>query len=90
MHLLYEAKVTGLVPALVHTHPRGQAKFSEQDDRNEAELARTPEVGGDVISKIVDFFGNLICCSCDEDIDGVESNNGNSLRKLLATMNYEA
>ena len=41
MRLLNEAKVKGLVPGLVHTHPKGQAKFSEQDGRNEAELART-------------------------------------------------
>lgn len=41
MRLLGRAKNAGLVPAIVHTHPRGQAKFSDQDDRNEAELART-------------------------------------------------
>ena len=46
MHLLNEAKVKGLVPALVHSHPKGQAKFSEQDDRNEAELARTALLKG--------------------------------------------
>ena len=46
MHLLNKAKVKGLVPALVHTHPKGQAKFSEQDDRNEALLARTALMKG--------------------------------------------
>jgi molybdopterin/thiamine biosynthesis adenylyltransferase len=46
MRLLNEAKVKGLVPALVHTHPKGQANFSEQDDRNEAELARTALLKG--------------------------------------------
>lgn len=46
MRLLNEAKVLGLVPALVHTHPEGQAKFSEQDNRNEAELARTALLKG--------------------------------------------
>jgi molybdopterin/thiamine biosynthesis adenylyltransferase len=46
MRLLNEAKVKCLVPALVHSHPKGQAKFSEQDDRNEAELARTALLKG--------------------------------------------
>jgi len=41
MHLLSDAKARDLVPAIVHTHPGGRAFFSEQDDANEAELART-------------------------------------------------
>ena len=46
MHLLNKAKEMSLLPALVHTHPNGQAKFSEQDDRNEAELACTALLKG--------------------------------------------
>jgi len=46
MRLLGRAKAGGLVPAIVHTHPKGRARFSEQDDRNEAELARTALIKG--------------------------------------------
>lgn len=46
MRLLSTAKTEGLVPALVHTHPVGEARFSEQDDRNETELARTALLKG--------------------------------------------
>lgn len=46
MRLLGEASEKGLVPAIVHTHPDGQAKFSKQDNQNEAELARTALVKG--------------------------------------------
>lgn len=46
MCLLSTAKTEGLVPALVHTHPVGEARFSEQDDRNETELARTALLKG--------------------------------------------
>lgn len=41
MRLLGMAKQRNLIPGLVHTHPGNDAFFSEQDDRNEAELART-------------------------------------------------
>ncbi|MBO9664549.1 ThiF family adenylyltransferase [Dokdonella sp.] len=41
MRVLGVAKERGLVAGLVHTHPNAAAFFSEQDDRNEAELART-------------------------------------------------
>nr|WP_282572175.1 ThiF family adenylyltransferase [Roseomonas acroporae] len=41
MRLLSDAAARDLVPAVVHTHPNGRAFFSEQDDANEAELART-------------------------------------------------
>lgn len=41
MRLLGLAQQRGLVAGLVHTHPCANAFFSEQDDRNEAELART-------------------------------------------------
>jgi len=41
MHILGGAKERGLVAGLVHTHPNAAAFFSDQDDRNEAELART-------------------------------------------------
>ena len=46
MRLLGEAVDSGLTPAIVHTHPVGRARFSEQDDRNEAELARTAALKG--------------------------------------------
>jgi len=46
MRLLGRAKSDGLVPAIVHTHPSGRARFSKQDDRNEAELARTALIKG--------------------------------------------
>lgn len=61
MRLLNEAKVKGLVPALVHTHPEGQAKFSEQDDRNEAELARTALLKGmlGLISVVIAGNGDI-------------------------------
>lgn len=41
MRLLGVAQHRGLVAGLVHTHPGAEAFFSDQDDRNEAELART-------------------------------------------------
>jgi molybdopterin/thiamine biosynthesis adenylyltransferase len=40
VRLLKRAKDEGLVAGIVHAHPRGPARFSEQDDRNERELAR--------------------------------------------------
>lgn len=46
MRLLGRAAAEGLVPAIVHTHPAGHAKFSKQDDRNETELARTALIKG--------------------------------------------
>ena len=61
MRLLNEAKAIGLVPALVHTHPRGKAKFSGQDDRNEAELARTALLKGmpGLISVVIAGNGDI-------------------------------
>lgn len=41
MRLLGLAQQRGLVAGLVHTHPGADAFFSDQDNRNEAELART-------------------------------------------------
>ena len=41
MRLLSAAKAAGYVPAIVHTHPGSHAFFSDQDNTNEAELART-------------------------------------------------
>jgi molybdopterin/thiamine biosynthesis adenylyltransferase len=41
MRLLSLAEQRGLVPGIVHTHPSAGAFFSEQDNRNESELART-------------------------------------------------
>lgn len=46
MRLLGEAAAQKLVPAIVHTHPKGVAAFSKQDDYNEAELARTASLKG--------------------------------------------
>lgn len=46
MGLLSDALAAGLVPAIVHTHPCSTAFFSEQDDANEAKLARTAAVKG--------------------------------------------
>jgi molybdopterin/thiamine biosynthesis adenylyltransferase len=46
MRLLSEAMNADLMPAIVHTHPGGSAFFSEQDDANEAELARTARLKG--------------------------------------------
>jgi len=62
MRLLNDAKVNGLVPSLVHTHPTGQAKFSEQDDRNEAELARTALLKGmpGLISIVIAGNGDIV------------------------------
>ncbi|ABI76830.1 ThiF family protein [Hyphomonas neptunium ATCC 15444] len=61
MRLLNEAKEMGLAPALVHTHPDGQAKFSEQDNRNEAELARTALLKGapGLISVVIAGNGDI-------------------------------
>ncbi|WP_281823539.1 ThiF family adenylyltransferase [Jannaschia rubra] len=61
MRLLNEAKTAGLIPALVHTHPKGKARFSEQDDRNEAELARTALLKGmpGLVSIIIAENGDL-------------------------------
>ena len=39
--ILKRAKDEGLVPGIVHTHPRGPARFSDQDDRNEKDLLQT-------------------------------------------------
>lgn len=46
MRLLGNATSSGLIPAIVHTHPKGRARFSKQDDLNEAELARTALIKG--------------------------------------------
>ncbi len=46
MRLLSDALNANLMPAIVHTHPGGSAFFSEQDNANEAELARTARLKG--------------------------------------------
>jgi molybdopterin/thiamine biosynthesis adenylyltransferase len=46
MRLLGDALIAGKVPAIVHTHPGSHAFFSEQDDHNEHELARTAHLKG--------------------------------------------
>lgn len=46
MRLVADALAGGLAPAIVHTHPGSTAFFSEQDDANEAKLARTAVVTG--------------------------------------------
>jgi molybdopterin/thiamine biosynthesis adenylyltransferase len=38
--LLRRAKEEGLIAGIVHAHPCGPSRFSDQDDRNEQELAR--------------------------------------------------
>lgn len=40
VRLLREAKAEGLIAGIVHSHPKDAARFSTQDDRNEADLAR--------------------------------------------------
>ncbi len=40
VRLLKQAKDDGLVAGIVHSHPHGPMAFSEQDDRNEAQLAQ--------------------------------------------------
>ena len=40
VRLLKRAKDENLVAGIVHAHPNGPARFSDQDDRNERELAR--------------------------------------------------
>lgn len=40
VRLLKRAKDENLVAGIVHVHPNGPARFSDQDDRNEQELAR--------------------------------------------------
>lgn len=40
VRLLKRAKDENLVAGIVHMHPNGLARFSDQDDRNERELAR--------------------------------------------------
>lgn len=46
MWLLAEAKAKGYVPGIVHTHPGSHAFFSDQDNANESELARTALIKG--------------------------------------------
>jgi hypothetical protein len=61
MRLLNDAKIAGHIPAIVHSHPKGNARFSEQDDRNEAELARTALLKGmpGLISIIIAGDGDI-------------------------------
>jgi molybdopterin/thiamine biosynthesis adenylyltransferase len=40
VRLLKRAKEEGLIAGIVHAHPRGPERFSQQDDGNERELAR--------------------------------------------------
>ncbi|MDA8586532.1 ThiF family adenylyltransferase [Rhodobacteraceae bacterium] len=62
MRLLGRAQTEGLVPAIVHTHPSGKARFSKQDDRNEAELARTALIKGapGLISVLIAGNGEIV------------------------------
>ncbi len=46
MRLLSESLSSDFVPGIVHTHPSSHAFFSQQDDINEAELARTAAIKG--------------------------------------------
>jgi molybdopterin/thiamine biosynthesis adenylyltransferase len=74
MRLLGDALANNLVPALVHTHPKGRAFFSNQDDQNEAILARTALIKGAVglISIVIAGDGEIaarIWMSEDKPID---------------------
>lgn len=62
MRLLGRAQRAGLVPAIVHTHPSGKARFSRQDDLNEAELARTALIKGapGLISVLIGGNGEIV------------------------------
>ncbi len=46
MRLLSESMSSDLVPGIIHTHPGSHAFFSQQDDINETELARTAAIKG--------------------------------------------
>ncbi len=61
MRLLGDAMNDNLVPAIVHSHPKGKAAFSKQDDRNEATLARTALIKGAVglISIVIAANGEI-------------------------------
>lgn len=62
MRLLGRAKKNGMIPAIVHTHPNGPSAFSEQDDNNEKELARTAFIKGAVglLSLVLTGEGDII------------------------------
>ncbi|WP_367279764.1 ThiF family adenylyltransferase [Hyphomonas sp.] len=61
IRLLTDARNSGTVPAIVHTHPGGVAAFSDQDDENEAKLARTVTLKGlpGLISLVVGGDGQI-------------------------------
>ena len=61
MQFFGKASREGWIPAIVHTHPNGQAKFSNQDDRNEAELARTAHLKGTkgLLSIVINSEGRM-------------------------------
>jgi molybdopterin/thiamine biosynthesis adenylyltransferase len=46
MRMLGDAAIGDKIPAIFHTHPGSHAFFSEQDDANERELARTAQQKG--------------------------------------------
>ncbi|MEL4377654.1 ThiF family adenylyltransferase [Brucella cytisi] len=46
MRMLGDAAIAGKIPAIFHTHPGSHAFFSDQDDANERELARTAHQKG--------------------------------------------
>ncbi|MDU0364525.1 ThiF family adenylyltransferase [Rhizobium sp. 25PS6] len=46
MRMLGDAAIGGKIPGIFHTHPGSHAFFSEQDDANERELARTAQQKG--------------------------------------------
>ncbi|MFD1488794.1 ThiF family adenylyltransferase [Ancylobacter vacuolatus] len=71
MRLLGDATIAGKVPAIVHTHPGSHAFFSDQDDRNERELARTASLKGvrGLVSIVLGGDGS-ICARMWTDADG--------------------
>ena len=63
VRLLKRAKDEGLVAGIVHAHPCGPARFSEQDDRNEHELVRLAQnrnsSGEALLSILLTGAGNI-------------------------------
>lgn len=64
VRLLKRAKEGGFVAGIVHAHPHGPARFSDQDDRNEADLmvlARNRNGEGAAVLSILLTGGSDLC-----------------------------
>lgn len=70
MKMLSHAKENNLGPGVVHTHPGSNAFFSPQDDRNEAELARTAGIKGTVGLVSIVLGGDGTICGRMWEPDG--------------------